>query len=91
MAIKIVSKRNGFRRCGVEHPDKPVIYPDDRFADEELEILRAEPMLVVSEVDDDFLPEGEGAGEPDEAGESGPGEGGPGEDGPGEGKPGEEK
>ncbi len=81
MAIKIVSKRNGFRRCGVEHLDKPVIYPDDRFTEEELEVLKAEPMLVVSEVDDDLLPEDEAAAEP---GEGGPGEGGPGEGGPGE-------
>ena len=75
MAIKIVSKRNGFRRCGVEHLDKPVIYPDDRFTEEELELLKSEHMLVVSEVNDELLPEDERAVEPDEAGEGNPGEG----------------
>ena len=48
--LQITSKRNNFRRCGVAHPDTPTLYPDDRFSEEELEILEAEPMLTVEHV-----------------------------------------
>lgn len=51
MSIQIISKRNGFRRCGIAHSTKAAIYPDDRFTKEELEILRAEPMLIVTETE----------------------------------------
>mgnify|MGYP006303624231 CR=1 FL=1 len=51
--IRITSKRNGFRRCGVAHPATPTDYTDDRFTPKELERLRAEPMLVVEELDGD--------------------------------------
>lgn len=50
--IRIVSKKEGFRRCGVAHPSAPVDYPNDRFTSEELEILKAEPMLVVQVLPD---------------------------------------
>lgn len=50
--IRIISKQNGFRRCGVAHSTTPSDYPDDRFTDEELAALEAEPMLVLSHVDD---------------------------------------
>jgi len=50
MLIRIVSKRDGFRRCGIPHPSKPTTYPGDRFSDEELKILKAEPMLVVTKI-----------------------------------------
>ncbi|MBE3574546.1 MAG: hypothetical protein IMW99_03690 [Firmicutes bacterium] len=50
--IRIVSKRDGFRRCGIEHPSRPVLYPNDRFSPEELARLKSEPMLVVDEVDE---------------------------------------
>ena len=55
--ICITSKHNGFIRCGVRHPSKPTEHADDRFSDEELEILKAERMLTVEHVDD---PEGSG-------------------------------
>lgn len=45
--IRITSKKAGFRRCGMPHPKEPVDYPDDRFSEEELDILMAEPMLIV--------------------------------------------
>lgn len=45
--IRITSKKAGFRRCGMPHPKEPVDYPDDRFSEEELDILKAEPMLIV--------------------------------------------
>jgi len=51
MPIQIVSKKDGFRRCGIPHPSSPTIYPDDRFNDEELKILKNEPMLVVTKID----------------------------------------
>jgi len=50
--IRIKSKKNGFRRCGIAHPAVPVEYPDDRFSKEELKVLKAEPMLVVEVVPD---------------------------------------
>ena len=51
--IRISSKRHNFRRCGMAHPKEPTEYPNDRFSEAELEILRAEPMLIVEEVDAD--------------------------------------
>lgn len=50
--IRITSKRHNFRRCGMPHPRQPVDYPDDRFSDEELKILQAEPRLTVEIIDD---------------------------------------
>lgn len=52
MVIRITSKRDGFRRCGVEHPSRPVEYPDDRFTQEELERLKNEPMLIVEVIEE---------------------------------------
>ncbi|MDO9633076.1 MAG: HI1506-related protein [Humidesulfovibrio sp.] len=49
MPVTITAKRNGFRRCGIAHSDKPVEHPDGTFTDEQLEILKAEPMLVVQD------------------------------------------
>jgi hypothetical protein len=51
MPIRIRSKRAGFRRCGVAHPAEFVDHPDDRFTPEQVEILRAEPMLEMEMVD----------------------------------------
>lgn len=50
-AIRIISKRPGFRRAGIAHPDSPVDHPIDRFTKEQVEQLKAEPTLVVMEVD----------------------------------------
>ena len=47
MPIKITSKKDGFRRCGIAHPKEATEYPDDRFTKEELTVLDAEKMLVV--------------------------------------------
>lgn len=54
MAIVIIAKRDGFRRCGIAHPGKPTSYPDDFFSDEQLEALRKEPQLVLTCVEDEF-------------------------------------
>jgi len=45
--IRIKSKKDGFRRCGIAHPKEAVQYPDDRFSEKELAILKAEPVLIV--------------------------------------------
>ncbi len=52
MAIRITSRKGGFRRCKVEHPATPTVYPDDRFTPQELAALKAEPMLIVEEITD---------------------------------------
>lgn len=48
--IRITAKRHGFRRAGMAHPTTPTEHPGDRFTAEQLEALRAEPMLVVETV-----------------------------------------
>lgn len=48
MPVTITAKVSGFRRCGIAHPDTATTYPDDRFTKTQLDVLRAEPMLVVS-------------------------------------------
>lgn len=50
--IIITSKKEGFRRCGVAHPATPIEYQDGHFTDQEIEALRAEPMLVIQEADE---------------------------------------
>jgi hypothetical protein len=44
--IIIVSRKAGFRRAGIEHPPRAE-YPGDHFSAEQLEQLKAEPMLEV--------------------------------------------
>ncbi len=51
MAIRISSKRDGFRRCGIAHPADRT-WPAGLIPDDVLAILKAEPMLVVQEIDD---------------------------------------
>lgn len=46
--IRIVSKKAGFRRAGMEHPDSPREYRTAEFNDEQLEMLEREPMLVIT-------------------------------------------
>lgn len=46
--ITITSKKEGFRRSGIAHSQKPTSYPDDRFTAEELKALAEEPMLIVT-------------------------------------------
>lgn len=50
MPIRIRSKRDGFRRCGKAHSSQWTEWPDDAWTAEELERLRAEPMLQVEVV-----------------------------------------
>ncbi len=45
--IIIESKQEGFRRCGEAHSRAKTEWPDDRWTEEELATLMAEPMLTV--------------------------------------------
>ncbi len=49
MPIRITSKKDGFRRCGISHPASSVEHPDEQFSKEEIKVLKTEPMLVVEE------------------------------------------
>lgn len=62
MAIRIVSKRDGFWRCGKQHKAEPVIWPEESFNPEELQRLMADKTLDVTIVPD---PEIEDAGTPE--------------------------
>ena len=55
--IKIKSKREGFRRCGVAHTKEPVEHADDKFSVEEITALEADPMLTVTHVADKVIAE----------------------------------
>lgn len=50
--IRITSKVDGFRRCGVAHSKAATEYADDRFSKAELKELQGEPMLTVEIVED---------------------------------------
>lgn len=50
--VIITAKRNGYRRCGMAHPDHAVEYPASKFTAAELKILKADSGLVVQEADD---------------------------------------
>ena len=50
--IRIKSKKDGFRRCGIAHPGVVTEYPAGRFSAVELKVLKAEPILVVEIVPD---------------------------------------
>lgn len=56
--IRITSTHDGFRRCGVAHSKSPTEHPDGRFTKEQLEILKAEPMLVVEVIAEQATPKG---------------------------------
>lgn len=47
--ITISSKRDNFRRCGVAHSKAPKDYEDGFFSKDDLAILKADPMLTVTE------------------------------------------
>lgn len=50
--FRITAKIDGFRRCGVAHPAQPTDRPADLFTEEQIEILKAEPMLTVVEIEE---------------------------------------
>jgi len=49
--IRIRSKQDGFRRCGVAHPATTVDHPDGTFTPDQVELLQTEPMLMVEIVE----------------------------------------
>lgn len=49
--IRITAKRPGFRRAGLGHPDQPIDHPVDRFDAAQLAALKAEPGLIVQEME----------------------------------------
>lgn len=51
--LRIISKREGFRRCGVAHSENPVFHDLADFTETELKRLEADPMLVVDMVEVD--------------------------------------
>lgn len=53
--IRIIAKREGFRRCDMAHSETPTFHEPDAFTAEQLQQLTTDPMLVVDlvEVDDD--------------------------------------
>ena len=50
-ALRIVAKRDGFRRAGHVFGSAAVTLPLNVLSDDQYEQLKSEPMLVVSEVD----------------------------------------
>jgi hypothetical protein len=48
MVIDITAKREGFRRAGIAHSETTKTYPMSRFSPAQLELLKAEPMLIVA-------------------------------------------
>jgi hypothetical protein len=50
--IQISAKQEGFRRCGMAHPSQPTEYPAGHFTEEQIEILKDEPMLTVVEIEE---------------------------------------
>ena len=49
--LRIISKREGFRRCGVSHSETATYYDLSAFTGEQIDMLVADPMLVVDVVD----------------------------------------
>ena len=52
MALRITAQNDGFRRCGIPHPAQPTDHPAGRFTEEQIAILKADPMLTVVEIED---------------------------------------
>ena len=63
MPIKIIAKKDGFRRAGLAHVGT-VIYPDDHFTAKQLEALKAEKNLDVSVCEDAPTVDSEGKDAP---------------------------
>ena len=57
--VRIAARRPGFRRAGIAHPETPVDHPADRFNAKELAALKAEPALIVVELELPDAAEGE--------------------------------
>ena len=72
-ALRISSKKDGFRRAGLTHPAEAVDHPLESLEPWQVKALQNEPLLVVQEVEipDEHEPlELEGAGEDDKGGKA---------------------
>lgn len=49
--VRITSQREGFRRGGLVHPKRATDYPREQLTDAQLKLLKAEPVLTVTELD----------------------------------------
>jgi len=49
--LRISAKREGYRRCGVAHAGAATEHAIDAFNEKQIEILKADPMLIVQELD----------------------------------------
>jgi hypothetical protein len=49
--IRIKSSQDGFRRCGIAHSAEVTEHEDNAFTEEQMEILKAEPVLLVEVVE----------------------------------------
>jgi Mu-like prophage FluMu N-terminal domain len=52
----ITAKRNGFRRCGVAHSDKPTVWQENDFTQEQWKALAKEPQLILTVEERDLEP-----------------------------------
>lgn len=59
--LRIASKREGYRRCGIGHSEQAVDHAIDLFNEDQIAILKADPNLVVQEVDEGAAAEGAAA------------------------------
>ena len=50
-ALRVASRRPGFRRAGLTHPAQAVLHPLESLTEEQIAQLKAEPLLVVEEVE----------------------------------------
>lgn len=49
--IRVVSKRHGFRRAGLSHPDQPVFHRIADLTDAQIAALKGDAMLIVDDMD----------------------------------------
>ncbi len=65
--LRIISMKDGFRRCGVAHSTTPTDWPDDHFTDDEKQVLMNERMLKVGHIEGE-PDDGDGPGRTDPPG-----------------------
>lgn len=73
MIVRIKSKRDGYRRCGISHPRLATDHPAERFTESMLAKLQADPVLTVELLDGELpgpAPESAGPGGGSESGDT---------------------
>jgi len=74
MIVRIKSKRDGYRRCGISHPRLATDHPAERFTESMLAKLQADPVLTVELIDGELpgpAQESAGQGGGSESGDTG--------------------